>query len=727
MYQGLKRLFACASVVTAWCAAVAAQPGGGPPQARPNILFVILDDVGIDQFAIFNPLAEDGVQAPTLEAVAAAGVKFTNFHVMPECSPSRVSFFTGRYPLRTGVTAAILELDQPNAQISAYETTTPMVLRRAQYRSALIGKYHLGGPSNNPLGYSAPAGMGWDFFDGTLVGAPPPMDPTLGGQYTEDRTTYGWGFPIGNELGVGWFLNADGSIRCDDNGGAGYTGNQVVTLGGIPALNAAGEFAASCAEAISSGRQVVFGEGLDGYNGYYSWPHTINDGNRVYRDTTRGYATSVQTDAAISWIRGQPSRPNRPWMCTVSYSAIHTPYQPPPEHLYPEGFVWPEGVPQDDPQDPDAIRVVSDLMLYAIDKELGRLLVNIGMAKYGPDGGIVYDPRASNTMLIIVGDNGTYIQSVKRPYNQLRAKATPYQTGVLAPMVVAGPLVKTPGREVHHLVDSVDLFQLFGEIAGVDVRREVPGSRVLDSRPVLGYLTNPSQGSMREFSYGETGPGLKSIYDRAWPGVVELQVGPILVSVCIDTLLSNQQVADLEGATWYGPGTPLQLDSCCEVRDVVYNGDASQLMILPARTWSLRNDRYKIVKFLRPQCDSGLGEYEFYDLTPTPHNPLNPLGLDNGPSQLLDNGNIPAWWNCDTPGIGCDRLTNYNSLRAALDALFASEPRVEGDGNLDKRVTGEDVGGVRRYWGQPSWFDFNNDGTTDQQDMDIVLRNLRGR
>jgi arylsulfatase A-like enzyme len=728
MQPGTKRLFAYATAAMSLGAlAHAAQPGGGPPPSRPNILFVILDDVGIDQFAIFNPLADDAVEAPTLEAIAQAGLKFTNFHVMPECSPSRVSFFTGRYPLRTGVTAAILELDQPNAQISVFEKTVPMVLRKAQYRSALIGKYHLGGPSNNPLGFAAPAGMGWDFYDGTLVGAPPPMDYALGGQYTEDDTTYGWGFPIGNDVGVGWFLNADGSIRCDDNGGAGYTGKQVVTLGGIPALNAAGTFAATCAEALASGRTVAFTDDLDGYNGYYSWPHTINDGNRVIRDTTRGYATSVQTDAAIAWIQGQPIRPRHPWMCTVSYSAIHTPYQPPPDHLYPEGFVWPEGVPQNDPQNPDAIRIVSDLMLYAIDKELGRLLVSTGMAKRGSKGQLIYDPQASNTIIIIAGDNGTYIQSVKRPYNQLRGKATPYQTGVLAPLVVAGPLVKEPGRDVNHLVDSVDLFQLFGEIAGVDVHREVPSTRVLDSRPMLGYLTNPSQTSLREFSYGETGPGLKSIYERAWPAVVEVQVGPALISVCIDTLISNQQVADLEGATWYGPGTPLQLDSCCEVRDRVYNGDASQLMILPARTWSLRNDRYKLIKFLRADCDTGLGEYEFYDLTPTPHNPLNPLGLDNGPSELLDNGSIPAWWNCDTPGIGCDRLTNFNLLRNALDAMFASEPYVEGDGNLDKRVTGEDLAAVRRYWGQPSWFDFNNDGTTDQEDLHTVLRNLRGR
>ncbi len=94
----------------------------GQPRAQsvasPNILFIILDDVGKDQLASFNPAAGTAALTPNLNAIAAAGVTFTNFTTMPECSPSRVAFFTGRYPLRTGVTAAILDQDLPAAPIS---------------------------------------------------------------------------------------------------------------------------------------------------------------------------------------------------------------------------------------------------------------------------------------------------------------------------------------------------------------------------------------------------------------------------------------------------------------------------------------------------------------------------------------------------------------------------------------------------------------------------------
>src|SRR5919197_6402086 len=96
---------------------------GAPRKVRaqsrpPNILFIILDDVGIDQLAAFNPLSPTAPQTPTMNAIINAGVKFTNFTTMPECSPSRVCFFTGRYPLRTGVNAAFTPADLPAAQCS---------------------------------------------------------------------------------------------------------------------------------------------------------------------------------------------------------------------------------------------------------------------------------------------------------------------------------------------------------------------------------------------------------------------------------------------------------------------------------------------------------------------------------------------------------------------------------------------------------------------------------
>jgi arylsulfatase A-like enzyme len=699
----------------------------GRENQRPNILFVILDDVGIDQYDLFNPTGSTALHAPALTAVAAGGVKFTNFHTMPECSPSRVCFFTGRFPLRTGVRAALLDTDQPRSQLSAYEVTTPMILKRANYTSALIGKYHLGGPANNPFGNAAPRAMGWDYFDGILAGACPPVDPTLGGQYTEDRTRYGWGFPAGSQLGVGWFLNADGTIRLDDNQGSGYTGKQIVALGGIPALDASGNFAATQQAARTSGRTVSFTNPGAVYNGYYSWPHTTNTRDAVTTDVVRSYAPTVQTDTAVSWIRSQSGRNNKPWMCTVGYSSIHTPYQMPPDHLYPPGFVWPSGVPQDDAANPDTIKVVSDLMLYALDQEFGRLLVETGIAGRSAGGQLVYNPAASNTMIVLVSDNGTFTQSVKPPYNALRAKGSAYQSGILNPMVIAGPMVQAPGRTVDALTSCVDLFELFGEVAGVDVRREVPTSHVLDSKPMLGYLTNPQQRSYRDTLYSELGPGLKIPSQPTYATAVSVFIGGLTAYVCTDKLFTSESLAEANGGVWYGPGAPVVYSSCCDLRAA---GVYQSMSILPTRAYAIRNDRFKLIKFERAPCDADLGEYEFYDLRPTPLNPINPLGLDNQFANLLDNGQVPAAWSCGGPlsnPVFCERLTNYRELMAQMNAIFASERFVEGDGNLDKRVTSEDLAGARRFFGQPSWFDFNNDGTTDNLDLQIIRDNLGRR
>jgi len=64
----------------------------------PNILFIIMDDVGIDQMRVFGYGEDNQPRTPNIDTIAHAGVRFRNAWAMPECSPSRVSFFAGRLP-----------------------------------------------------------------------------------------------------------------------------------------------------------------------------------------------------------------------------------------------------------------------------------------------------------------------------------------------------------------------------------------------------------------------------------------------------------------------------------------------------------------------------------------------------------------------------------------------------------------------------------------------------
>src|ERR1700758_2697024 len=177
-------------------ASAVASPGGQADAAKPsppNILFIIMDDVGIDQMQIFGYGGGTPPLTPNIDAVARAGVRFRNVWSMPECSPSRAIFFEGRYPLRTNVFSAILSDDLANSQVSPFEVTTPRVLRTKNYTSGLFGKFHLAGPDNNEFTNMTPHVLGWDYFDGFIEGAPHTIDTTIGGQFS-DPTLYTCGF-----------------------------------------------------------------------------------------------------------------------------------------------------------------------------------------------------------------------------------------------------------------------------------------------------------------------------------------------------------------------------------------------------------------------------------------------------------------------------------------------------------------------------------------------------
>src|SRR5690606_20528715 len=125
--------------------------------------------------------------------------------------------------------------------------------------------------------------------------------------------------------------------------------------------------------------------------------------------------------------------------------------------------------------------LITNLMIEAVDKKIGDLLVGLGLATYGADGALVYHPERTNTVVVVVGDNGTYVNSVKftapGKFDPMRSKATPYQTGVWVPLLVSGPMVSSPGREVPHMVGSVDLYRLFADIAGADLGKVGPTNR----------------------------------------------------------------------------------------------------------------------------------------------------------------------------------------------------------------------------------------------------------
>lgn len=128
-------------------------------QARPNVLFILADDLGVMDVTPNNPASF--YETPQLERLAAGGVRFTNaYAACPVCSPTRASILTGKYPQRLGITDYINEgrgnqpekwkrptrlLPAPYTDRLAHEEITlAEALRAAGYATFFAGKWHLG-------------------------------------------------------------------------------------------------------------------------------------------------------------------------------------------------------------------------------------------------------------------------------------------------------------------------------------------------------------------------------------------------------------------------------------------------------------------------------------------------------------------------------------------------------------------------------------------------------
>jgi arylsulfatase A-like enzyme len=140
--------------------------GRVPAQLRPNIIFIMADDLGYGDLSCYGSRQ---IATPNLDRLAGNGIRLTQaYAAAPMCTPSRTAFMTGRYPARTPV-----GLKEPldwtaedyKAGLSPQTPSLPALLRRAGYHTRLIGKWHLGfAPAFSPLA------NGFDYFFGYLGG-----------------------------------------------------------------------------------------------------------------------------------------------------------------------------------------------------------------------------------------------------------------------------------------------------------------------------------------------------------------------------------------------------------------------------------------------------------------------------------------------------------------------------------------------------------------------------
>lgn len=134
---------------------------------RPNVLFILLDNVGFGDPGCYGGGALRMAPTPRIDALALEGLRLTNFNVEAECTPTRGAILTGRMPIRTGC-----HLAAPGGHygLAPWEFTMSQMFKNSGYATACFGKWHLGPSQRHPTMF------GFDVWYGVQDSSDPVYD-----------------------------------------------------------------------------------------------------------------------------------------------------------------------------------------------------------------------------------------------------------------------------------------------------------------------------------------------------------------------------------------------------------------------------------------------------------------------------------------------------------------------------------------------------------------------
>jgi arylsulfatase A-like enzyme len=131
-------------------------------QTKPNIVLVIMDDVGYGDYGSYG--APD-IKTPNIDRLARDGVRFTDFYAAPTCTPTRAALISGRYQQRVALEAPLPSPPAGGRGLPATGRSLPQLMKDGGYATGLVGKWHLGyRPEFQPNAH------GFDYFFGFLSG-----------------------------------------------------------------------------------------------------------------------------------------------------------------------------------------------------------------------------------------------------------------------------------------------------------------------------------------------------------------------------------------------------------------------------------------------------------------------------------------------------------------------------------------------------------------------------
>ena len=393
---------------------------------KPNIIFIMMDDLGYGQFGLHNEqlttsefdpyfvslvrekqgydlgqaLEFSKIAMPTLNKLAEEGMVFTRaFTSSSLCAPSRLGIATGTLQNRMGIyrnTDCEEKGLEPNSHLAER-------IKAQGYATAHIGKWHVGKRN-----------------DQMIINA-------LKNHGIQDTLTYGQ-------------VNKLHPEAFEELFNAGYYGSVI-------------------------DKHNPLQNGFDYYFGYNNWASQFYNSTLVWENhkhagKQKGYNTDVFTDTALSFIRKQVLV-EKPFYIQLHYHAVHDSLQPKAPEQYFNRF-------KSDSYDLNNFYA----HVYGVDQNISRII------KYLKEEGIY-----ENTIIVFTSDNGAQaggpsVLPGNAPFSG--HKGTYYQGGIRVPLVVHWPLgIQKPGK-LEYLVSTLDILPSFVEVAGGDVPKNIDGESLVN-------------------------------------------------------------------------------------------------------------------------------------------------------------------------------------------------------------------------------------------------------
>ncbi len=476
-----------------------------PGESAPNVVLILLDDTGFSHLSCFG----SDLATPNIDRLAAGGLRYTNFHVTPLCSPTRAALLTGRNHHAVGMRSlSNFDSGYPHmrGQVTNHATTIAEVLRDKGYATFAVGKWHLCNMENASAAgpYDQwPCQRGFDRYYGFLEGetdqfypeliydnhaVEPPATPDEGYHLSEDLVDHALGF-----------IHDTVSIRPD---------RPFFTYLAFGAMHAPHQAPAAY---------------LEKYRGRF------DDGWDAARD--RWFARQREMGLLPSDTQLAPRNPGvEPWDSLTDDQRIFAARL---QEAF-AGFL--------EHTDAQIGRLVDGLeQLGRLDNTLLILLSDNGASQEGGPSGLIHEMKYFNFLtediddaLARLDDIGGPHSHTNYPWGWAQAGNTPFkwykqnthEGGVHVPLIVHWPAGITEGglRDQFHHVN--DVAPTIYDVLGVEAPETYRG---LEQIPVSGIsmrysFENPDRPTEKQVQYYEM-MGHRAIYADGWKAVTRHQPG----------------------------------------------------------------------------------------------------------------------------------------------------------------------------------------------------------